>query len=69
MEENASGKNIEKDRNIKWEMVLKARMKQIVHDLFFGNVGYHTNGLHDHAGNLLGCGLPVYNLLGHGGHF
>lgn len=66
MEKNASGKQIEKDRNIN---AFKARMKQIVPGLFFGNVEHHTNGLHDFAGNLLGCGLPVYNLLGHAATF
>lgn len=42
MEENASGKIIEKDRSIKWEMAFKARMKQIVPSLFFGNVEHHA---------------------------
>lgn len=38
MGENAAGKNTENERNMKWEMAFKARMRQIVPGLFLGNV-------------------------------
>lgn len=38
MGENATGENVQKDRDKKWEMAFKARMRQIVPGLFLGNV-------------------------------
>ncbi|KAJ5155366.1 dual specificity phosphatase Yvh1 [Penicillium capsulatum] len=38
MSENATGNDTENERNKKWEMTFKARMRQIVPGLFLGNV-------------------------------